>query len=130
VPTRDAENASLCQQVDDLRALIHWVKVRSGQNVTLFGVSLGATMSLLVANREADAIASVIAVSPDINTAESDANVTSFLDRQTVLAADRTLESRVRRLATPPYTDPQRFGLWARVLSDLRVIELSSYRVR
>jgi proline iminopeptidase len=121
--TRDARSVSFSQQVDDLRALVCWIKTRSGQPVTLFGVSLGGTMSLLAANSPTDAVASVIAISPDIETAESDSSVASFLAEQLQVPNRRTLESRVTRLGSPPYIEPERFQLRARILSDLGVIE-------
>ena len=41
------------KQVDDLRAVLRWVADRTQQNVLLFGISIGATISLLAADEAA-----------------------------------------------------------------------------
>jgi pimeloyl-ACP methyl ester carboxylesterase len=48
----------------------------------VFGISLGATIVLRAVEREPDKVKSVIAISPDANTAASDASVYAFLQEQ------------------------------------------------
>ena len=78
----DAERVSLAQQVDDLGAVIRWVADRTQQKVLLFGVSIGATISLLAAAREGARVKAVVANSPDLNTRAGDAAVDAFLHEQ------------------------------------------------
>jgi pimeloyl-ACP methyl ester carboxylesterase len=73
--------------------------------------------------QEAGRTKSVIAISPDGNTASSDAFVYSFLREQSVLAGNSRFSGRVKKLGEPPYTDSAAFQRRARLLADLGGIE-------
>src|SRR5215467_14967825 len=81
-PADDARRVSLAQQVDDLQAVIGWTADRTAQRVVVFGISLGATLSLLAASRESDHVRAVIANSPDLHTQAGDQAVDRFLQEQ------------------------------------------------
>src|SRR5262249_19714889 len=57
----DARSVSLAQQVEDLQAIVRWVADRTQQRVLMFGISLGATISLLAAARDDATVEAVIA---------------------------------------------------------------------
>jgi pimeloyl-ACP methyl ester carboxylesterase len=120
---QDAKSVSLRQQVDDLRSVLQWFKNEAAQTVVVFGISLGATIALQAAAHEPHNAKSVVAISPDANTAASDASVYSFLQAQRAVAENRRLGGRVRKLGEPPYTDSAAFQLRARLLGDLGAIE-------
>jgi proline iminopeptidase len=120
---QDAMSVSLVQQVNDLRAILRWLHNETRQTVLVLGISLGATIALLAAENEPDIVKSVIAISPDANTVESDAAVDSFLQEQSVLATDGRLSERVKKLGGPPYTDSAAFQSRASLLADLGTIE-------
>jgi len=120
---QDAKNVSLLQQIDDLRAILQWLHHKTQHTVIVFGISLGATIVLRAVEHEPDKVKSVIAISPDANTASSDASVYSYLQEQSVLAAGRRLSGRVKKLGRPPYTDSAAFQRRARLLADLGTIE-------
>jgi pimeloyl-ACP methyl ester carboxylesterase len=87
--------------------------------VTVLGISLGATYTLLAAEREPDAVGPIVAFSVDTDARESDAAVAQFLNAQAALRADRRLSARVARLGSPPYTQTASFHLRARLIADL-----------
>ena len=120
---RDAKSVSLQQQVDDLRSVLRWLHAETKQPVILFGISLGGTIALQAAAHETQHTKSVVAISPDANTASSDAAVYAFLQAQTALPENRGLIGRVKKLGAPPYTDSAAFQLRARLLTDLGGIE-------
>jgi pimeloyl-ACP methyl ester carboxylesterase len=120
---QDAKSVSLPQQVDDLRSILRWLHHETKQTVLVFGISLGATIALRAVENEPDIVKSVITISPDANTAESDASVYSFLQDQSVLAGDGRLSARVKKLGRPPYTDSAAFQGRASLLADLGTIE-------
>jgi len=120
---QDAGSVSLVQQVDDLRAILRWLHNETKQIVSVLGISLGATIALQAAENEPDKVKSVIAISPDANTAESDASVYSFLQDQSALARDGRLSGRVKKLGRPPYTNSAAFQGRASLLADLGAIE-------
>jgi pimeloyl-ACP methyl ester carboxylesterase len=120
---QDARSVSLVQQVDDLRAILRWLHNETKQTVSVLGISLGATIALQAAENEPDKVKSVIAISPDANTAESDASVYSFLQDRSALARDDRLSGRVKKLGRPPYTDSAAFQGRASLLADLGAIE-------
>lgn len=120
---QDAQGVSLQQQVDDLRAVLRWLKNETNQTVIVFGVSLGATIALQAAEHECDNVKAVIAISPDAHTAISDASVSSFLHAQSTLAKSRRLSAKLTKLGEPPYTDSAAFQLRASLLTDLGAIE-------
>jgi pimeloyl-ACP methyl ester carboxylesterase len=122
-PAQDAKSVSLPQQVEDLRGVLQWLENQTKQAVTVFGISLGGTITLQAAARESHSVKSVIAISPDANTASSDASVFLFLHAQSALAENRGLSAKVKKLGEPPYTDSAAFQLRARLLSDLGGIE-------
>jgi len=122
-PQRGAKSVSFLQQVDDLRAILRWLHHETKQTVLVFGISLGATIALRAVENEPDKVKSVIAISPDANTAESDACVYSFLQDQSVLARDGRLSGRVKKLGRPPYTNSAAFQGRASLLADLGTIE-------
>ena len=120
---RDADGVSLQQQVDDLRTVVQWLHNQTKQKVIVFGISLGATIALRAAEHEPDKAKSVIAISPDADTASSDASVDSFLQAQSVLANSSRFTARLKKLGGPPYTDSTAFQRRARLLADLGAIE-------
>ena len=120
---RDAKSVSLQQQVADLRFVLRWLQNETKQTVIVFGISLGATISLHAVEHESDKTKSLIAISPDANTAGSDASVYSFLQEKSVLAGSGRLSKKVKKLGPPPYTDSAAFQLRARLLTDLGGIE-------
>ncbi len=120
---QDAQSVSLQQQLDDLRAVLHWLKNETGQTAIVLGISLGATLALQAAEHERDAVKAVIAISPDAHTASSDAAVSSFLGAQSVITKNRRLSAKLMKLGEPPYTDAAAFQLRARILADLGAIE-------
>jgi proline iminopeptidase len=119
----DAQGVSLQQQVADLGAVLRWVHNETKQRVIVCGISLGATMVLQAVADDPDVAKSVIAISPDADTASSDASVYSFLQREGVRAKSRRLSARLLKLGEPPYTDPAAFQLRASLLADLNAIE-------
>jgi pimeloyl-ACP methyl ester carboxylesterase len=114
---------SLVQQIEDLRAVLRWLHNETKQTVLVLGISLGATIALRAVENEPEKVRSVIAISPDANTAESDASVDSFLRDQSALASDGRLSERVKKLGQPPYTDSAAFQGRASLLADLGAIE-------
>ena len=89
---QDANSVSLPQQVDDLRAILAWFHTEAKQPIIVFGISLGATIVLRAVEREPGRVKSVIAISPDANTAASDASVYAFLQEQSVRAGSSPIE--------------------------------------
>ena len=121
--SQDAKSVSLHQQLDDLRAILQWLHKETKHTVVVFGISLGATIVLRAVEHEPDKVKSVIAISPDANTAGSDASVYSFLKEQSVLAEGHRLSARIKKLGRPPYTDSASFQRRASLLADLGTIE-------
>jgi pimeloyl-ACP methyl ester carboxylesterase len=119
----DARSVSLQRQVDDLRAVLRWLFNETKQSVIVFGISLGATIGLRAVGLEPDLARSVIAISPDADTAGSDANAYAFLREHGVLAKNGGFSKRVEKLGPPPYTDTTKFQLRGRLLADLGGIE-------
>jgi pimeloyl-ACP methyl ester carboxylesterase len=120
---QDAKSVSFLQQVDDLRAILRWLHHETKHTVIVLGISLGATIALRAVEIEPDKVKSVIAISPDANTAGSDASVYSFLQDQSALARDGRLSGRVKKLGMPPYTESTAFQDRASLLADLGTIE-------
>ena len=120
---QDAKSVCMLQQVDDLRAILQWLHNETKHTVIVFGISLGATMVLRAVEQGPDKVKSVIAISPDANTAGSDAAVYSFLQEQSALRGGRRLSGRVKKLGRPPYTDSAAFQRRASLLADLGTIE-------
>jgi pimeloyl-ACP methyl ester carboxylesterase len=121
--SRDARGVSLQQQVADLRTVVKQLHKETKQPVTVFGISLGATFVLQAVQHEADSVKSVIAISPDADTAGSDASVYSFLQEQGVRAKSERLTAKLKKLGKPPSVDSAAFHLRASLLADLGAIE-------
>ena len=80
-------------------------------------------MALEAVGADHDRVKTIIAVSPDSNTNESDAAADSFLRNQAHNAANRRFERRIAKLARPPYLDPATFQERTRLLVDLGTIK-------
>ena len=91
----DAKSVSLLRQADDLRAVLRWLFDETEQSVIVFGVSLGGTIALQAVAHEPQTAKAVIAISPDADTAGSDANAYAFLQRQSALADGSRLRGKV-----------------------------------
>lgn len=122
-PADDARSVSLTQQVDDLVAVINWLGDEARQPVLLFGISLGATLSLLAAERVGNGVKAVIANSPDLNTRAGDAAVEAFLHDRVQRAGSVRLQRALIKLGPPPYVDPGRFQRRATLLGSFGSIE-------
>jgi pimeloyl-ACP methyl ester carboxylesterase len=120
---QDAQNVSLDTQVDDLCAVVRWLAEETGQQVVVLGISLGATMALLAADREPGGIKALVAVSIDADTSASDASAFSFLQEVSTQADRQRMTRLIKKLGAPPYTTPAPFQLRARLLTDLGCIE-------
>ena len=107
----------------DLRAALQWLYDETKQRIIVLGISWGATIALQAVEHELDRAKAVIAISPDLQTASSDASVHAFLHTQSVRAASRRLRRRVMKLGTPPYADWTTFQRRATLLADLGTIE-------
>jgi pimeloyl-ACP methyl ester carboxylesterase len=119
----EAERVSLAQQVDDLCTVIRWIADRTQQQVLLFGISIGATLSLLAAAREGARVKAVVANSPDLDTRAGDAAVDAFLHEQVRRAGKARPRRALTRLGPPPYLQPQSFQRRAVLLADFGSIE-------
>src|SRR5579862_4012148 len=60
----DATSVSLHLQVDDLCAVLRWLRNETKQPVILFGISLGGAIALQAAEREPQAVRSAVVISP------------------------------------------------------------------
>jgi pimeloyl-ACP methyl ester carboxylesterase len=120
---RDARSVSLPRQIDDLRAVVRWFHAETQQRVLMLGISWGATIALQAVEHESDRVTSVIAISPDLQTAGSDAAAYAFLQEQARRAGRRRVGRRVMKLERPPYLDPAELQRRARLLADLGTIE-------
>jgi len=118
----DARSVSLPRQIDDLRAVVRWFHAETQQRVLMLGISWGATIALQAVEHESDRVSSVIAISPDLQTAGSDAAADAFLQEQ-ARRAGRRVGRRVMKLGRPPYVDPAELQRRARLLADLGTIE-------
>jgi pimeloyl-ACP methyl ester carboxylesterase len=119
----DAKSVSLRQQVEDLRAVLKWLQIETRQSAVLLGISLGGTIALQAAEQEAEKVKAVIAISPDAETALSDAAANLFLKERCALVGDSKLSNRLKKLGEPPYTNPSAFQKRAALLTDLGGIE-------
>jgi pimeloyl-ACP methyl ester carboxylesterase len=122
-PARDAEGVSLSQQVDDLQAVLNWMAAETHQRVLLFGISIGATISLLAAAHAAERVQAVVAISPDLQTRAGDAAVDAFLREKARAAGSRRLRRTLIELGPPPYVVPRTFQRRAILLTDFGTIE-------
>jgi pimeloyl-ACP methyl ester carboxylesterase len=122
-PRRDTEGVSMQQQAADLCQVLRWFCGQTKQRVTVLAISIGGTISLQAAEHELDHMKAVVAVSPDSETAISDAAADAFIRTQAVQAARRGLKRKAIELPKPPYLDPAMFRRRASVLADLGAIE-------
>ena len=120
---REATRVSLQQQVADLRAVIRWSADRTQQRVLVFGISLGATISVLAAAHEGTRVKAVIANSPDLQTRAADTAVDAFLRERVRSAGTRCLGRALAKLGPPPYLDARSFQRRAVLLTDFDSIE-------
>jgi proline iminopeptidase len=119
----DAQGVTLQRQVADLRTILRWLRNDTQQTVTVFGVSLGATIALQAVAHEPDTAKAIVAISPDAQTASSDASVSTFLLAESARPERRRLIGRLTQLGEPPYIEPTAFQLRARLLADLGAVE-------
>jgi len=122
-PADDARHVSLAQQVEDLQAVIKWVADRTQQRLVLFGISIGATISLLAAVREGARVKAIIANSPDLKTHVGDAAVDAFLHDSVRRVGTRRARRALTKLGPPPYLEPRAFQRRAVLLADFGSIE-------
>jgi pimeloyl-ACP methyl ester carboxylesterase len=123
VSAHDAGSVSLQRQVADLHAVLQWLHNETKQKVIVFGISLGATISLQAAENQSDKVKSVIAVSADADTSASDAAANTFLQERSALSNNKRIAARLKKLGEPPYTEPASFQLRGRLLADFGGIE-------
>jgi len=122
-PAEEARRVSLAQQVEDLRAVLRWLADRTQQRVLVFGISLGATISLLAAAREGTRVKAVVANSPDLQTRAAYAAVDAFLREHVRRSGSRRLLRTLTKLGAPPYLDTRAFQRRAVLLTDFGSIE-------
>jgi pimeloyl-ACP methyl ester carboxylesterase len=103
--------------------VLQWWHDETHQRVLILGVSIGSTIALQAVEHEADRVRAVVAVSPDLQTAASDAAADTFLKEQARDANRRRISRGVMALGPPPYLDLASFQRRARLLSDLGAIE-------
>ena len=119
----EARRVSLAQQVEDLRTVVRWFADRTQQRILVFGISLGATISLLAAAREGARVKALVANSPDLQTRAADAAVDAFLREHVRRAGSRRLLRTLTKLGAPPYFDTRAFQRRAVLLADFDSIE-------
>ena len=119
---KDAASVTVQQQINDLRAVLRWLKNENGQAAIVLGISLGAAFSLQAAEHKSD-VKAIVAISPDAHTASSDASAAFFMQTHSVNANDKRLNAKLMKLGEPPYMNASAFQLRARILSDLGAIE-------
>ena len=122
-PAEDARSVSLARQVADLRSVLRWLHGETGQPALVLGISIGGTFALQAAEQEADCVRAVVVVSPDAQTAASDAAVNAFLQEQAIGPDGRRIRRSLQKLGAPPYVDPALLQRRARLLADLGTIE-------
>jgi pimeloyl-ACP methyl ester carboxylesterase len=120
---RDTQDLSLDTQVNDLCAVVRWLAEETRQQCVVLGISIGATIALQAAVREARTIKALVAVSIDTDTPASDAAAFSFLQQMSAQSDKRRLVRLIKKLGPPPYTTPRPFQLRTRLLRDLGGIE-------
>jgi pimeloyl-ACP methyl ester carboxylesterase len=122
-PRNEAMSVSWPQQTSDLRTVLAWFHGETKERAVVLGISIGGTMALRAVEHEGDRVKAVIVVSPDSNTAESDASVEAFLRKQARTAGNGRLARRIAKLPKPPFVEPAPFLQRARLLADLGTIE-------
>lgn len=122
-PRHDAESVSFEQQVDDVRAVLQWLHDETKLAVIILGISMGATYSLQAVQEGSKRVKAVIAISPDADTARSDAAAHAFLQEQSARSGTWRSRRRLAKLGAPPYTDAATIQSRARLLTDLGAME-------
>jgi pimeloyl-ACP methyl ester carboxylesterase len=122
-PAHDARSVSLAQQVDDLRSVLRWLHGETRQRALILGISIGGTIALQAVEHEPDRVRAVVAVSPDAQTAVSDAAAHAFLQEEARGPDRHGIRRRVMALGQPPFVDPAPFQRRTRLLADLGTIE-------
>jgi pimeloyl-ACP methyl ester carboxylesterase len=120
---RDASSVSLQQQVEDVRTVLQWVHDETKQRVIVCAISLGATFTLRAVEHEPTRVRAVVAISPDSDTARSDAAVHAFLHEHGARDGSGRLKGKLEKLGAPPYTEAGPLQQRARLLTDLGAIE-------
>lgn len=115
---RDAESVDLDRQIDDLGAWLRHITRESSQEVTLLGISLGATMALMAAGGGMQGIRAIVAVSPDLKFPDIDLAVADYLYGN----ATPGQLPKLKKLGAPPYLEPARFQQRAQLLADAGAI--------
>lgn len=75
------------------------------------------------AHRETASIKALVAVSIDLDTKESDLSAMAFLQARSSQPGNRKLAQSMKKLGSPPYTNPSSFQLRGRLLTDSGCIE-------
>lgn len=119
----DVHDLSLETQIDDLGAVVRWLAQETQQQVVVLGISLGATLALQAASRDAGSIKAIVAVSLDSDTSSSDSAVHAFLQQIGAHSNQPRVRRLIKKLGAPPYTEPAPFQLRARLLTELGGIE-------
>jgi pimeloyl-ACP methyl ester carboxylesterase len=103
--------------------VVRWLAQQTGLQVVVLGISLGATLALQAARRDAASIKALVAVSIDLDARESDLSACAFLQTRSSQPGNEKMARLVTRLGAPPYTNPASFQLRARLLADSGCIE-------
>jgi pimeloyl-ACP methyl ester carboxylesterase len=122
-PLQDAKSVSFASQVDDLSHVVRWLAEETGQQVVVLGISLGATLAWQAAHHETASIKALVAVSIDLDAKESDSSAFAFLQERSRQPGKHKMAQSVKKLVSPPYTNPVLFQLRARLLADSGCIE-------
>ena len=120
---RDASSVSLQQQVEDVRTVLQWLHHETTQRVLVFAISLGGAYALQAVEHEPARVKAVVTISPDSDTARSDAAVHAFLQEHGARDGNGRLQGRLEKLGPPPYTEAGSLQRRARLLTDLGAIE-------
>jgi pimeloyl-ACP methyl ester carboxylesterase len=120
---RDAGSVSLQQQVEDVRTVLQWLHQETKQRVIVFAISLGGAHALQAVAHEAARVKAVVAISPDSDTARSDAAVHAFLQDHAARDGSGRIKQKLDQLGAPPYTEAGPLQQRARLLTDLGTIE-------
>ncbi len=121
--SQDLEGLSVQTQVDDLCHMVSLLHEVSGRTVHVVGISMGATYSLMAAQVVAPSIASLTAISPDIDVAAGDLAVAKVLEQAVARSGNRALARRLKALGPPPYRYAGQFQERAKILTDFGFIE-------
>lgn len=123
-PLPAAGSLGLERLVAELRAIIRELADRAETQVSLLGVSIGANVALRAASLEGALVASVVAISPDIDVSAGDGRAYRCLLESAEARGDARLLRRITRLGPPPYPEPARFGERLSLIAELGGIEM------